>query len=76
MFVFMAHGLLKKVEYIEYEYIAWFNMLLLSVLLVCAIFFNIFINFAWCAILFALCSLPLAALFQTLARVALKSFYK
>ena len=76
MFVFMVYGLLKKIEYINFDYIAWFNMLLLSVLLVCVIFFNIFINLAWYAVLFALCSLPLVSLFQSLVRFTLKSFYK
>ena len=75
MLVFIAHGLLKKVEYINFDYIAWLDMLLLVISLITFIYNRDMIHFAIFVILFTLVSLPFAALIQLFVRSLLKSFY-
>ena len=64
MFIFMLHKALKKVEHINFDYIAWFDMAILTISLISAIFYRVHISFAGYTILFTLCSLPLAALIE------------
>ena len=78
MFIFIAHGSLKKIEYINYDYIGQFAMLINIVLLVGTLFFNFANNESLVFSMFAtsLLLLPLFALIEKLIQSILKSFYK
>ncbi len=72
MVIFMLHKALKKVEFINFDYIAWFDMAILTISLISAIFFRVHVNLAWYPILFALISLPGAALIEKVIQYTLK----
>lgn len=75
MLVFIAHDSLKKIEYINFDHVAWLDMLLLVISLVTFIYNRDMVHLAIVAILFTLVSLPFVALFQVFTRSLLKSFY-
>ena len=77
MLVFMVHDLLKKVEYINFDYVGMFAMFINIFLLVGTLFFNFASNvdsvfFIFVATLFLF---PLFALIEKLIQSILNSFY-
>ena len=78
MFIFMIHGSLKKVEYINFDHIGQFAMLINIVLLVGTLFFNFAsnANLVFSIFVASLFLLPLFALIEKAIQFTLKKLSK